>query len=342
MFEKWTREFYREAEYPALLNQRERFEKEKPFLGLKILDNTPVFRNTLLKYEALLCAGAELFIANSPLIPHDEKIFEVLLSQGIKIVGVKDALPSFDLVLDCASVCRHVPPRFGAVELTRSGLEPYEGAPYPVFIADSSEIKKIETSLGTGESYFRAMEKFGFPSLKNKPLLVFGFGKVGSGIVHYALKYGALVTVVADFSLGMPQTKEGLVCLDMKDYSNVAIAIENTDFLVTATGKKNALAIKELQRALEKSSAVFANMGVEDEYGEGVSKNRVLFEKKPLNFSLEEPTHLKFMDATMALHNALGEYLVTHEGLLNGVNPLPLEIEREILEITRKNGEILN
>ena len=36
-------------------------------------------------------------------------------------------------------------------------------------------------------------------------ILVFGFGKVGSGIVHYALKYGAFVTVVADFSDGFPE-----------------------------------------------------------------------------------------------------------------------------------------
>ena len=51
-------------------------------------------------------------------------------------------------------------------------------------------------------------------------------------------------------------------------------------------------------------------MGVEDEYGPNVPASRVLAEKKPLNFILEEPTHLKYIDASLALHAALGELLV--------------------------------
>ena len=49
-------------------------------------------------------------------------------------------------------------------------------------------------------------------------------------------------------------------------------------------------------------------MGVEDEYGETFPADRVLNGKRPLNFLLEEPTQLRYIDATFALHRALAEH----------------------------------
>jgi adenosylhomocysteinase len=341
MFENWTREFYKESEYPVLLRQKKLMELSKPFKGLKILDNTPIFRNTLLKYECLIASGAELFIAVSPSLPHDEKIVGILEQVGIPLVQIEKSNASFDIVLDCAGFCRKFTPKIGTVELTRSGVENYENAPFPVFVADSGEIKKIETSFGTGDGYFRAMKKFGYSSFLGSEILVFGFGKVGSGIVHYALKYGAFVTVVADFSDGFPEKEnENVQFIHLKNYPEISCAIKNADFIVSATGKKNALAVDELELALKETHAVLANMGVEDEYGAQVSDSRVLFNKKPLNFSLEEPTQMKFMDATMALHNALGKILLDSKELSLGINPLPFHLEEEILEITRKYGNV--
>ena len=40
--------------------------------------------------------------------------------------------------------------------------------------------------------------------------------------------------------------------------------------MVTATGVKNALAAPELQEPLLSTTAILANMGVEDEYGEAI------------------------------------------------------------------------
>lgn len=340
MFEKWTENFYQTSEYPVLWRQRKRMEKEKPFNGLKILDATPIFRNTLLKYEALISGGADLIVGCSPLIPADSKILELLSHSGISVVELKNVSFVPDIVLDCGGIFSSLKPNFGSVELTRSGVEFYETANFPMFIADSSEIKKIETSLGTGESYFRAMEKFGYSSWKSKRLLVFGYGKVGSGIVHYALKYGAMVTVVADFKGEIPKDSK-IQFIDISEFSKIREAILSAEFIVTATGKKNALAFAEIESALTNSKAVFANMGVEDEYGRSVLETRVLFNKKPLNFALEEPTLLKFMDATMAFHNALGEKLLQTKNLEKGINPLPGVLENEILELTRKYGNVL-
>ena len=60
MFDKiynYLKDFYVPAERPALEFQIEQFSKSDELRGKKILDATPVFRNTLNKYLPLLAAG---------------------------------------------------------------------------------------------------------------------------------------------------------------------------------------------------------------------------------------------------------------------------------------------
>lgn len=344
MFEHLTA-CYKESEYPALAEQRREWSVTKPFKGVCVLDNTPVFRNTLLKYEALLAGGAELYVGKTSLVPGNADVLAELEKAGIPFVTESDIAekrcPDFDVVLDCAGTFANLQPRFGFVELTRSGRDAFENCSKPAFIADSSEIKKIETSLGTGEGFFRAMKNFGMPensAWQGKKLLVFGSGKVGSGIITYALRYGANVQVVTDASLEN-DLKAKARFIDFRDVAATIEAIENAEVIVTATGKRDALNRAELLPALKNSKAIFANMGVEDEYGAEIPDDRVLYNKKPLNFSLEEPTHLKFIDATMAFHNALGLELLKGN-LPSGIIENSTELEKHILKVTKEHGEI--
>ena len=128
---------------------------------------------------------------------------------------------------------------------------------------------------------------------------------------------------------------------DCNDLDAVASLVRSADFVVTATGVKGALDRPQVVEALLASGAVLANMGVEDEYGPGVPASRVLAEKKPLNFILEEPTHLKYIDASLALHAALGEQLLQEggAGVLGPQDP-PSELEQRILSMTMQDGLI--
>jgi adenosylhomocysteinase len=82
-------------------------------------------------------------------------------------------------------------------------------------------------------------------------------------------------------------------------------------------------------------------MGVEDEYGEAVPAEKVLNDKGPLNFILEEPTHLKYIDTSLALHAALAERLVQETATLeDGLHFPPQEIEQRLLTIAIQNGVI--
>jgi len=402
LFDEIVNSCYTIAEYPALSSFLREWGFSRPFMGLRILVATPVFRNTLLEYRALIAGGADLVVGVAgsdedgavAKMPCDPGIVDLLRENGIPVVGVQEALNlqaagrGFDLVLDCAGQFAKLSPKFGFVELTRSGVQFYEGSAHPVYVADSGVVKRIETSLGTGEGYVRALRQLGYGSssasgndgadtggagnafagsdgagdFTGKKFVVFGSGKVGQGIVLQLLRSGAMVDVVTDTNFGSNAFLDanGVPVTDCNDAGAVAALVRAADFVVTATGVKGALDKPDLTAALLKSQAVLANMGVEDEYGPNVPASRVLAEKSPLNFILEEPTHLKYIDASLALHAALGELLVREAcervaGVDGAVydkrttaagskkaGPMdpPSELEQRILSTTMQDGVI--
>lgn len=364
IFDEILNDAYEKREYPALSAFFAEWSGTRPFRALRVLVATPVFRNTLLEYRALIAGGADLVVGVAGGMPCDPGIVDVLRGNGIPVIGLQEALEmearcaesgdcAFDLILDCAGQFSACHPRFGFVELTRSGVQFYEKCEHPVYVADSGVVKRIETCLGTGEGYVRALAQLGYdfcldsgrdgsldagrdggldagrdtldsgadgaPS-GGKKFIVFGSGKVGQGIVLQLLRSGADVHVVTDCSRGANPFLDanGVPVTDCNDLDAVASLVRGADFVVTATGVKGALDRPQVVEALLASGAVLANMGVEDEYGPGVPASRVLAEKKPLNFILEEPTHLKYIDASLALHAALGELLLQEGGAVYG------------------------
>ena len=363
IFDEILNDAYEKREYPALSAFFSEWSGTRPFRALRVLVATPVFRNTLLEYRALIAGGADLVVGVAGGMPCDPGIVEVLRGNGIPVVGLPEALEmesrgrGFDLVLDCAGQFSACHPRFGFVELTRSGVQFYEKCEHPVYVADSGVVKRIETCLGTGEGYVRALAQLGYdfcldsgtdgaPSA-GKKFIVFGSGKVGQGIVLQLLRSGADVHVVTDCSRGSCAFLDAndVPVTDCNDLDAVASLVRGADFVVTATGVKGALDRPQVVEALLASGAVLANMGVEDEYGPGVPASRVLAEKKPLNFILEEPTHLKYIDASLALHAALGELLLQEAAGISGTKNAgpqdpPSDLEQRILSMTMQDGLI--
>lgn len=333
---------YTATDFPALNFQTETWSRSRPLAGLRIIDASPIFRNTLTKYRALTAAGAQLSVGLTDLFPHDPKVKKLLEDAGISVVRNDGEQFDVDLILDNAGSFSAWTPRLGYVELTRSGAEKYAGAGKPVFFADGGRIKRIETCLGTGEGFYRAMEQLGHSDWNGKRLIVFGSGKVGSGLVFYAKRKGAHVTVVSD-----PATATRLVhsradaVIDFREETAVAEAVAGAFAVVSATGVCGAHDHGSIPEALVNSSALLANMGVEDEFGPRVPEERVLGGKKSLNFFLEEPTHLRYIDATLALHNAGAVFLREHaKTLAPGLITPPDSVEDEILRITRERGVI--
>ncbi len=337
----FARQFYTELEYPALASQRRQWAEDTPLRSLRILDAAPVFRNTVLKYEALLAGGASLTVGISGVMPYDSDIVRRLRDSGIPVVhAAHDHPETYDVILDCAGAFSRWPARYGVSELTRSGAHVYAGAGKPVFLADEGRIKRIETCLGTGDGFIRAMALLGHSDWQGKRLVVFGSGKVGTGIIYRAAKSGAVVDVVTAPATLSPLVR-GMVrrCVDCADVPEVAKVLLESHAVVTATGFKDVVSRYGVADALIAKGTLLANMGVEDEYGDAFPATAVLNEKRPLNFILDDPTRMCYIDATMALHNEGARYLITTQPAPGIIVP-PAETETAIQEVTRRNGLI--
>ena len=299
---KYLDRFYLPEERAALEVQISDFADEKFLEGRKILDATPVFRNTLNKYLPLLKANADLTVGYGGNVPFDPQIITFLKNSGIKVIENGRTSETFDFILDCAGANASVEVKYGVSELTRSGFYHYQKLRKKVFLADSSRIKTIETALGTGDGFFRAMKKLGYAEMKNKNILLFGCGKVGFGVAMYCLDAGANVYAVDDWQNRPVPPEIHAVSRFAKEEINSLI--DDAYCVITATGIHGALTETLDLHRLVNSNALIANIGVEDEFGGLVEPERILNRNRSLNFILEEPTHLKFIDPTMALHNA--------------------------------------
>ena len=297
---------YDVREYPSLRAQVERFRAARPFAGRSLLDCTPVFANTLLKYVALLAGGADLAVSVSERIPHDPEVVRFLDEIGIPVLrDSADAARPFDVVLDCDGSRADLKPRVGVCELTRSGIYHYASSRIPVVLVDDSRIKEIETTLGTGDGFMRAMKKFGHADWTGRKVVIFGFGKVGRGVAYRCVKEGAAVTVVDRTDAGIPfERLPSATIVDCGDLEAVRAAVAACDCLVTATGVKGAMkgyGLGPLLRA--RGEIVVAAIGIEDEWLDELDRGCIVNGGEAVNFALDEPTLLRYIDPTMALSN---------------------------------------
>ena len=318
---------YPPSERPALTGQLAEWTKTEPLAGVSVLSATPVFHNTVAAHHVLLAAGAKLTVGVSPELPRNREAIAVLQAAGIPVVDPTTASQrTFDVVTDCAGVFRRSPSRYGYVELTKSGAAHYRESSAPVVLADASRVKRIETELGTSDGFVRALTHFGCPDVAGRQLVVFGGGKVGSGIARRCQSAGAQVVVI-DHS-GAVAPAEGWQTIDLADIDGVRSSITAAWCIVTATGESNAL--EQWAPDLLDSSALLTNMGVADEFGPAVPADRVLHGKVPLNFALTEPTRMRYLDPILALVNAATVALADGSAP-PGMHPPATNIEEMIL-----------
>ncbi len=312
-------------DYPALAAQAERWRKTRPLAGFRVLCGTPLFLNTLAQFAALLAGGADLAAVYSDELGYDPAVPGFLAGIGLPAYhGAEEAAASgpFDAVLDCGALNKNIPSRFGYCELTRSGVHVYEANPpeRPVFAADSGRIKSIETVLGTGDGCLRGLRHIGFEPA-GRTVLLFGHGRVGRGIEYALIHAGATVRIV-DPAQGRVFTPA---------------LLNGADAVITATGIRDALA--PFARLLLDSGALLVNMGADDEFGPGIPPDRAANRKLPVNFMLREPTSTRYIDPTLALHNA-GILELAHTEARSGILTPSAPIEDSILADVRAAGVI--
>lgn len=75
---------------------------------------------------------------------------------------------------------------------------------------------------------------------------------------------------------------------------------------------------------------ILANMGIYDEFGAHFSDKEVLNHKMPVNFILEEPTPMRYIDPEFYIHNLMALTFL-EEQLDKGVHGIPIEQDKSII-----------
>jgi adenosylhomocysteinase len=191
-------------------------------------------------------------------------------------------------------------------------------------------LKSLETFYGTGDGFIRSFVQHSKSSLKDKAVLLFGYEKVGSGVTNAFLAYTKNITVVDISAISLQKGRNrNIKALSFDQKAEIIKAISNADIVVTATGVKNIIS-NTFEHDLFKGKFL-ANVGVADEYGYAFEKNEILGGKMPLNFLLDEPTKMRYLDPSFYAHN-LGCELIMQRNLAPGYHPFPPDVDIAIIK----------
>ena len=321
-------------EIPFLHQAKARLRDARPYKGLKILHNVPLTLESLHKVHALLLGGAEVTVSSPSFMEPKGDAVDVLRAAGVPVFLDGEPPKDVDIMLDCAGeLLDRVRPRIGAVELTGTGTQRYAAKPcltYPVISVDQSSVKNLEALLGTGDGFVRAFEELTGEPVDGRSVVIFGFGKVGQGIAHaLASRTGGITVVEPDRArLDRAQTRN-LLGVRAKDVRAVEAAVREAFVVVTATGRNHAIS-DNYAAAPFRRAEYLANMGGEDEFGPAFADTEIMVAKKPINFAIDHPTKIRYLDPVFHAHN-LGIDLLLFGALTPGVHPFPAFLADEIV-----------
>jgi adenosylhomocysteinase len=322
---------YPQQQAPFLYRQYQKWSANKPLQGLRILHHVPLVQNTLLKIACALAAGADVVVTQPSFVRPCKLSQEILAKNNIQFVSNLSQLTNekFDIFLDCgAELFQHLSaPAIGAIELTGTGDQLYRQSKinFPVISIDRSLTKQLETIFGTAVSAFTALKKLMGDALEKKSWMIFGFGKIGRGLA-YCCKQNKNPFVVVDRteSAKIKCEELGIKYIDANDLKSIEQQLQKTDIVITATGQPSILSIYPKKWFAEKT---LATMGIIDEFGELFSPNEILNEKRPINFILEDPTPIEYIDPELFVHNEMIIHLL-NSSLKPGIHDMPKKFDQ--------------
>jgi adenosylhomocysteinase len=289
-------------EMPVLRMIGERFEKEKPFSGLKIGCCLHITSETANLAIALQKGGAQVFLcASNPLSTQDEvaaalvKFFQIPVF-AIKgedketyyshIISVLEERPNLT-VDDGADLVTTLHTRRedligetkGGTEETTTGVIRLRSMArdgvlkYPIIAVNDARSKYLfDNRYGTGQSTIDGILRATNILLAGKKFVVFGYGWCGRGVAMRAKGMGAQVIVCeVDPFKALEAVMDGFQVMHSLEAAKVG------DIFVTVTGNKSVL--REEHFKLMKDGAILANSGhfnveIDIETLEGMAKEK--------------------------------------------------------------------
>ncbi|MFM8620739.1 MAG: adenosylhomocysteinase [Candidatus Nanopelagicaceae bacterium] len=273
-----------ERNMPVLAQIRERFEKTKPFTGVRIAACMHVTTETANLMRVLKAGGAEIALcASNPLSTQDDTAAALVYEYGISVFAhnavdrdgyyahINAALDiephqvfddGCDLVNTLHTTRKELLPNIsGGCEETTTGVirltqMAKDGAlTFPMIAVNDTDTKHMfDNRYGTGQSTLDAVFRATNFLLAGRTLVVAGFGYCGKGVAERARGLGADVIVTEiDPTKALDAMMQGFRVLPMTEAAKIG------DVFITVTGNRDVLG--EEHFVVMKDGAILANSG---------------------------------------------------------------------------------
>jgi adenosylhomocysteinase len=273
-----------ERNMPVLAQIRERFEKTKPFAGVRIAACMHVTTETANLMRVLKAGGAELALcASNPLSTQDDTAAALVYEYGISVFArnavdrdgyyahINAALDiephqvfddGCDLVNTLHTTRKELLPNIsGGCEETTTGVirltqMAKDGAlTFPMIAVNDTDTKHMfDNRYGTGQSTLDAVFRATNFLLAGRTLVVAGFGYCGKGVAERARGLGADVIVTEiDPTKALDAMMQGFRVMPMTEAAKIG------DVFITVTGNRDVL--REEHFVVMKDGAILANSG---------------------------------------------------------------------------------
>jgi adenosylhomocysteinase len=273
-----------ERNMPVLAQIRERFEKTKPFAGIRIAACMHVTTETANLMRVLKAGGAELALcASNPLSTQDDTAAALVHEYGISVFArnavdrdgyyahINAALDiephqvfddGCDLVNTLHTTRKELLPNItGGCEETTTGVirltqMAKDGAlTFPMIAVNDTDTKHMfDNRYGTGQSTLDAVFRATNFLLAGRILVVAGFGYCGKGVAERARGLGADVIVTEiDPTKALDAMMQGFRVMPMTEAAKIG------DVFITVTGNRDVLREEHFQ--VMKDGAILANSG---------------------------------------------------------------------------------
>lgn len=273
-----------DREMPVLRLIRERFEKEKPLEGIKILACAHITTETANLARTLQAGGAEsVLIASNPLSTQDDVAASLVADWGIPVMAIKGestetymrhvraALETTpNVIIDdgsdvVATMLKEKPELansiIGSTEETTTGIVRLEAMVkagvlnFPAMAVNNAQTKHFfDNRYGTGQSTLDGVIRATNILLAGKTLVTVGYGWCGKGVAMRARGLGANVVVTEiDPIKAIEAVMDGFRVLPMAEAAKVG------DFFITVTGNRHVVDREHFEAM--KDGAIVANSG---------------------------------------------------------------------------------
>ncbi len=271
-------------EMPVLKSIKERFAREKPLAGKRLLACCHVTAETANLALTLQAAGCQsVLIASNPLSTQDDVAAYLVKEAGIPVFARKgesietyikhlntalDTLPELiiddggdviaTLIQERKQQIKHL---IGSTEETSTGVQRLRAMskdgllPFPAIAVNDSQTKYLfDNRYGTGQSTLDGIMRATNILLAGKTITIIGFGWCGRGVASRARGLGAKVIICEiDPIKALEAAMEGFMVMP------IAEACPHSDIVITLTGNKHVLAAEHF--TLLKDGCMVCNAG---------------------------------------------------------------------------------